>query len=74
MTKTNYKYCILYLRENNLNSQINEDDMKYHIKTPNNMHDKLFRDLLGDTREAAKFINKYLGIKTAEEEKEKYNF
>ena len=50
-----------------------EDKADYLISNPNNMHDKLFRDLLNDKKDLADFLNKYLEIKVQMEELEKYN-
>ena len=55
MAKKEYVYFNAYIKENSSIFQINEDSEKYKILTPNNMHDKLFRDLLSDKKELAVF-------------------
>ena len=73
MVKTNYVYFNAYIKDNSSIFQICEDSEEYEITTPNNMHDKLFRDLLSDKKELAIFLNEYLGLDISEDELEKYN-
>lgn len=57
--------------------QIQENNATYCLENHlvNNAHDKVFRKILDDKTEAAKFINKVLGLKVkiAKEQLEKYN-
>ena len=66
-------YFNAYIKENSSYFQICEKSEDYTISAPNNMHDKLFRDLLSDKKELAVFLNTYTGIEVAEDELEKYN-
>lgn len=73
MAKKEYVYFNAYIKEKSSVYQICEDSEKYKITSPNNMHDKLFRDLLSDKKELAVFLNEYLGLDISEDELEKYN-
>lgn len=73
MTKKEYVYFNAYIKVNSSYFQICEKSEDYTISASNNMHDKLFRDLLSDKKELAVFLNTYTGIEVAENELEKYN-
>ena len=73
MKETKYVYFNAYIKNNISDFQVCDDNIKYKTKTPNNMHDKLFRDLLGDKKELAIFLKSYLGIEVEKDELEKYN-
>ena len=55
--------------KNILKEDAEEYDKEIHI---NKKHDKLFKEILSDKREAIKFINYYLNLNLAEDEIEKY--
>ncbi len=57
------------LRKNN---EVNEDITKYKYQKVNNGHDKVFRTILDNKKEAIYFINKVLNLKMTEDEIEKY--
>ena len=73
MRKENYEYFIAYFKINNCSDNLCEESEEYHLTNLNNMHDKLFRDLLSDKKELSQFLEKYLNLKVPEEELEKYN-
>ena len=51
---------------------VEEENVQYNINV-NNEHDKIFRKILDDKKEAIKFINKTLKYNLKEDEIEKYN-
>ena len=55
--------------KNILKEDAEEYDKEIHI---NKKHDKLFKEILSDKREAIKFINYYLNLNLVEDEIEKY--
>ena len=55
--------------KNILKEDTEEYDKEIHI---NKKHDKLFKEILSDKREAIKFINYYLNLNLVEDEIEKY--
>lgn len=73
MNEEGYKYITVYLKKVHNDYEVREENESYTIKSPNNMHDKLFRDLLGDKKELASFLKLYLNIDLNQEELEKYN-
>lgn len=73
MKKKNYVYFSVRFQKEFLEFNVCEDTIQYKIETPNNMHDKLFRNLLGDKKELTIFLNEYLGLNISEKELEKYN-
>ena len=60
------------LEKNNNFLIVKEDEEKYEYKKVNNEHDKVFRTILDDKKEAVTFINKTLNLKLKKEEIEKY--
>ena len=55
------------------NITIKEDSEKYNLDIHiNKKHDKLFKELLSDKKEAVKFINHYLHLNLLDDEIEKY--
>ena len=55
------------------NITIKEDSEKYNLDIYiNKKHDKLFKELLSDKKEAVKFINHYLHLNLLDDEIEKY--
>ena len=55
------------------NITIKEDSEKYNFDIHiNKKHDKLFKELLSDKKEAVKFINHYLHLNLLDDEIEKY--
>lgn len=60
------------LEKNNKFFMVKEDEEKYEYKKVNNEHDKVFRTILDDKKEAVTFINKTLELNLKEEELEKY--
>ena len=65
-----YKHEDSFIAEESVNYEY-EDTNKY--EKVNNMHDKLFRDLLNNKKEMKSFLNKYLKLEIEQEELEKYN-
>ena len=60
-------------KESNYNNILKEDAEKYNSEIHiNKKHDKLFKEILSDKREAIKFINYYLNLSLVEDEIEKY--
>ena len=52
--------------------ELNEDSEDYNYNKVNNEHDKVFRTILSDKKEAVIFINKTLKLNLKEDEIEKY--
>ena len=60
-------------KESNYNNILKEDAEKYNSEIHiNKKHDKLFKEILSDKREAIKFMNYYLNLSLVEDEIEKY--
>ncbi len=60
-------------KESNYNNILKEDSEKYNSEMHiNKKHDKLFKEILSDKREAIKFINYYLNLSLVEDDIEKY--
>lgn len=59
------------IKEIQRNINIKEDSEKYNLDI-NKKHDKLFKELLSDKKEAVKFINHYLHLNLLDDEIEKY--
>ena len=64
------KYQEIFHPEDNFILQ--EDSEYYNYNKINNEHDKIFRTILNNTKEAISFINKTLNIQITENELEKY--
>ena len=61
------------IKEIQRNINIKEDSEKYNLDIHiNKKHDKLFKELLSDKKEAVKFINHYLHLNLLDNEIEKY--
>lgn len=60
------------LEKNDKFLMVKENEEKYEYKKVNNEHDKVFRTILDDKKEAVTFINKTLELDLKEEELEKY--
>ena len=61
------------IKEIQRNIKIKEDSEKYNLDIYiNKKHDKLFKELLSDKKEAVKFINHYLHLNLSDDEIEKY--
>ena len=61
------------IKEIQRNIKIKEDSEKYNLDIHiNKKHDKLFKELLSDKKEAVKFINHYLHLNLLDDEIEKY--
>lgn len=59
-------------KESNYNNILKEDAEKYNSEIHiNKKHDKLFKEILSDKREAIKFMNYYLNLSLVEDEIEK---
>lgn len=73
----NDNLCVMEEREEYIlcsGEDIEENSKKENIKNKvNHEHDKIFRTVLSKKADVAKFLNKFLCIKTKEEELEKYN-
>lgn len=60
-------------KKSNYNNILKEDAEKYNSEIHiNKKHDKLFKEILSDKREAIKFMNYYLNLSLVEDEIEKY--
>ena len=60
-------------KESNHNNTLKEDAEKYNAEIHiNKKHDKLFKEILSDKKEAVKFINYYLNLNLIEDNIEKY--
>ncbi len=60
-------------KESNHNNILKEEAEKYNSKIHiNKKHDKLFKEILSDKREAIKFMNYYLNLSLVEDDIEKY--
>ena len=71
------RYHVLYWsilpKKRRKNQTIKEDSEKYNLDIHiNKKHDKLFKELLSDKKEAVKFINHYLHLNLLDDEIEKY--
>lgn len=73
----NYKRFLEEKANQKAENELHEDNEIYNIsnKAVNNEHDKIFRRILDDKKEVAKFINKTLKLRVPilEEQLEKYN-
>lgn len=73
MLKESYNYLTIYYKRTNKDFVICEESEDYKIKNPHNMHDKLFRDLLGDKKELSILLKEYLNIDVSSKDLKKYN-
>ena len=71
MINRTLEYFYACLKQGKYENKV-EEGTNYQLEEPNNMHDKLFRGLLKDETEFAKFIGAYLNL-SIKEKLEKYN-